>query len=297
MNKQDKIALTYDIAGAGVALHSGDQCKIPRIRLANFCETLRLCTEKLLGVSFYYPDFDAGFDTCRYEWMVAHGLNKYAIRLGILFRVGTTDLERVSACISYGSGHPSAGERPNLSEQEIAEFASQIVTVINKAEAAGGSQHFNNITYVKLARGMGITFKNSIVLLGSIILPTVCTQNDSLVSPLISQLTASSLEVAKNASRRQNGLICALLTLTAGRVVEEYRVDWKGAPRLDVLDSLDPLPQSTQLFPSEALKSSNFVDLIPDLEQQFKWVTEAYENLHEEWRNRITNAYMHTVQV
>jgi hypothetical protein len=210
--------------------------------------------------------------------------------LGIQFRVGPSDLERLSAYISYGSAHPSAGERPDLGEQEIAEFALQIMAVINRAEAVGGSRNFNNVTYVKLAQGMGITFENAISVLGSIILPTVCTQTDALVSPLISQLTAPSLETAKNASRRQNGLICALLTLTTGRVVEEYRVDWKGAPTVDVLDSLDPLPQSAQLFPYETLKSSNFVELITNLEQQFKWVTAAYENLPEEWSNRIRNA-------
>lgn len=291
MDPQNKIPLTYNIAGAGVAYLKKCQLNLPRNQVGDFCEKLHLATEKMLGVCFYYPDLDAGINTCRYEWMVSQGQVKYAARLGIQFIVSSADLDEVIAYISYGSGHPSPTGRPNFSDEELTDFGSQIEAVIDEARSTSATV-VHRVTYLKLAQGASVGFKSAVTALGSTVLPTSLVNGDSsFVSPVITQVTGISLEASKNAARRKTGLLCALLTLTTGRNVEEYSVDWRGADPIEILSTVDPMPIAESLFPQGSLASSDkYVHLSPSLERQFEWLANGYAGLNEEWREQITNA-------
>ncbi len=282
--------VSFHISEIPPCLPATVQCQIPRTEVPRLCEGLRGFVSEKYGAAFYYPNIEADETVCRYEWHVPHRSHEFGMRLGIHFRVTKSDLAGLQAYIAYGDGHPSVGQPPELTQEEISSYLHLLQDALTEAserQKPENVRQYNVAYYAELPHTCAISEPLEIPSANVTIAPTVRLGSQlKRVSAFVSTVQASFESEAKSKALRQHLFACALVTLAEGQRCAQFVPEWpKSRKPVQVLQSVVPFPSTRRLYP----KGKPDYQLAPGDSGRIPPVFDWYHGLSESERAAFDN--------
>jgi hypothetical protein len=181
-------------------------------------EELNYLISEMGGALFTYPDDANGVVTCRFEFHEKLGERRAELRLGLLLRIGQSDVPEIEAYVYAADANGIATQQavfPERVVQRARERASQIVQQCLERRRTGRMFEGFSILHLDLPYRFGLT-KSCCIADGRLLLFPTRVVDGRRVSAVAIRSAETSKEAARISAVGDVNLLAALLTLSNG---------------------------------------------------------------------------------
>jgi hypothetical protein len=256
---------------------------IPRTEVALLCERLHSIVMDRKGASFYYPNEARTQTLCRYEWHRRIGSDQFALRIGVDFFVGPTDIAEIEIYATTSDVIQDLADPAEALNDQLRGIAYRdAAETVNRAlQGPEKVKSWLFVFHIETPYGLGFSRRSVFGEADLTILPTRILKDFKRISAAIVSVEAATNVSARDAASATLTTACALLTLSEGQRYEIARLDpnWS-RPTIQIVKSLEGINEA-RLYPLR-LKWPNLEKVDDLMLDRFSWVWSAFQSLTPE---------------